>query len=270
LDAGERMIPYVIPYEHFSTVMHKARRLALFTAANVDASESKQRPESGFDYTRDGLGGLRRNDRERWFVDPRVPLQDQLPDRFFTRDDGAFDRGHVVRRNDVTWGESYQQVRRANGDTFHLTNCSPQVAGFNQSSKDGLWGLLEDLIFTQAASERYSVLAGPILDPSDRAFIGQDMQGEALVQIPAKYWKIVVARKENELQSFAFLLEQDLSTVPLEFQVDAMWRQRMITIAALEVLVRYFRFPQILHETDQALAGPGESLRAMHALELWA
>ena len=90
------------------------------------------------------------------------------------------------------------------------------------------------------------------------------------MQIPAKYWKVIVARKGNELQSFGFLLEQDLSTVPLEFQVDAVWRKRMVSIPALEVLVRHFRFPQIIHDTDQAQAEHGEALRAAHALELLA
>ncbi len=39
------------------------------------------------------------------------------------------------RREDVCWGKTYDEVRRANGDTYHTTNCTPQVAGFNQSSK---------------------------------------------------------------------------------------------------------------------------------------
>ena len=29
---------YILPYEHFSVVMHKTRRLALYTASNVDAA----------------------------------------------------------------------------------------------------------------------------------------------------------------------------------------------------------------------------------------
>jgi endonuclease G, mitochondrial len=261
---------HVIPYEHFSLVMFKPRRIALFTASNVDASHAKQEPEPGRDYSRDALGGLRPNDREKWFEDPRVSSQEQLPNRFFDQDGGAFDKGHIVRRNDVTWGDTYEQVQRANGDTFHLTNCSPQVAGFNQSMRDGLWGELENIVFEQAEAEQYTIFAGPVLDPTDQSFRGKDNRGEVLVQIPAKYWKVIVARKGNELQSFAFLLEQDLSTVPLEFQVDAAWQQRMISIPALEVLVRHFRFPQIIHDTDQAQAEHGEALRTAHALELLA
>lgn len=36
---------YMLPCEHFSIVMNKTRRIALFTASNVDASPSRKRPE---------------------------------------------------------------------------------------------------------------------------------------------------------------------------------------------------------------------------------
>jgi DNA/RNA endonuclease G (NUC1) len=63
---------------------------------------------------------------ELWFVDPRLPETSQLSDRFFTKDMGAFDRGHVVRREDVAWGSSYQEVRDAVGDTFHMHQLHPR------------------------------------------------------------------------------------------------------------------------------------------------
>ena len=163
---------HVLPYVHFSAVVDRPRRLPLFTASNVDARPARRRPEPGRDYSRDGLSGLGPNDREAWFTDPRIPEAHQLPDRFYTRDGGAFDKGHVVRRDDVCWGDSYEEVRRANGDTFHTTNCSPQVAGFNRSNQDGLWGRLENEVLRQAAGERLTVLAGPVLDDDDRVFHG--------------------------------------------------------------------------------------------------
>ena len=46
----------------------------------------------------------------------------------------------------MCWGRSYAMVRRGNGDSFHTTNCSPQVKGFNQSGEGGLWGELENFI----------------------------------------------------------------------------------------------------------------------------
>ena len=260
---------HVIPYEHFSVVMFKSRRLALFTAANVRADERSKRPDPSKRYTRRALSGLGRNDREKWFEDPRLSPKHQLPDRFFTKDGGAFDKGHVVRRDDVAWGSSYAEVRRANGDTYHTTNCSPQVKDFNRSSSGGIWGKLENLVLEQARSERYCVFAGPVFDVGDRSFRGFDDQGRVSVQIPQKYWKVVVARNGDDLQTYAFLLEQDLSDVPLEeFSVGEFWRSKMVTIPILESLVQHFTFPEELHHSDQARTGHGELLRESLMIEL--
>ena len=43
-------------YHHFSVVMHRPRRLALFTAVNIDGKLA-QRPS---------------RERDRWYLDPRV------------------------------------------------------------------------------------------------------------------------------------------------------------------------------------------------------
>jgi len=139
-----------------------------------------------------------------------------LPDVFYNKDSGAFDKGHIVRREDVCWGTSRAQVVRANGDTFHTTNCSPQVADFNRSNKAGIWGNLENYILTQAKADHYTLLAGPVLASTDRLFEGKDERGAVSIQIPERFWKIVCARNGQALQAFAFLLEQDLSGVPLE------------------------------------------------------
>lgn len=243
---------YVLHYEHFSLVMHKARRLALFTAANVDASPAAKKPEAGKKYSRKALGGLGQNDREKWFQDPRIATEHQLPDRFFERDDGAFDKGHLTMRSEVAWGFDYDEVRRANGDTFHATNCSPQVKEFNRAifGYHGLWGELEEIVLDEADSEKLCVFAGPVLADDDRNFRGRGHDGELLVQIPSKYWKVIVARKGPGIETFAFVLEQDLTEVALEFGVPAAWRQRRISIAELEATVGLLTFPREMHESD--------------------
>lgn len=49
---------------------------------------------------------------------------------FFTRDRQAFDKGgHIVRRDNIAWGSTYQVALRANADSYHVTNCSPQAGG---------------------------------------------------------------------------------------------------------------------------------------------
>jgi DNA/RNA endonuclease G (NUC1) len=258
---------YVLAYEHFSVVMNQLRRLALFTASNVAADSRRKQPEPDRDYSRRGLSGLRENDREKWFTDPRIPAAHQLPDRFFTKDRASFDKGHIVRREDVAWGYTYDEVRRANGDTYHVTNCSPQVARFNQSSKRGIWGQLENYVLVQAKTEQYSIFAGPVFADNDPFFRGVDDEGAVRVAIPRQFWKIVVANDSTNLQTFAFLLDQDLSQTELEFAVDAEWRSRMISVPKLEELVALIGFPKQLHESDQYRTPGGESLRGKSGIE---
>lgn len=255
-----------LPYHHFSVVMHARRRLALITGANVDSSPARARPEPrpDADYGRAGLGGLGPNDRERWFIDPRLPADQQLPDRFFTRDRKAFDKGHLVRRADVCWGASYDEVRKANGDTFHVTNCSPQVAEFNQASARN-WGALENLVESYAKTERLCVFSGPVLSEADRLFTGFDDDGTIIVPIPSRYWKVIVARAGAELCSFGFVLEQDLSAVQWEFAVPADWRVHMQPIGKIEACAGIV-FPDAVRASDQSGLTGGEAVaRALRA-----
>jgi endonuclease G len=242
---------HVIPYHHFSLVMHKRRRLALFTASNVDATPANRQPEAGFAYTRKALTGIGDGGTERWFTDPRLRGTDQLPDRFFEKDMKAFDKGHLVRRDDVAWGRSFAEIQAANGDTYHTTNCSPQVAGFNRSNHADNWGALEDVVLKQAKSERYCLFSGPVLADDDPVFLGVDDLGAVRVQIPREFWKVVVARGGSGLQAFGFLLTQDLGQTPLEFTVPDTWVVRMIPLAELEGKLRLVRFPAAITTADQ-------------------
>lgn len=244
----------IVPYENFSLAMHRTRRLPIFTAANVDFSIAAKEPEPGRGYSRKALGGLGENDREKWFLDPRLPADCQLPDRFFNKDRQAFDKGHLVRREEVCWGVTYDDVRRANGDTYHVTNCTPQVAGFNQSKFDGLWGELENFIERQGRTEKYCLFAGPVLADDDPVFVGVDDAGPIQVRIPRAYWKVLVAREGSRLQAFGFLLEQDLSRVAFEFDPDPFWRGRMTRLDQIQAQVGLVTFPNALLNADQTPA----------------
>lgn len=225
-----------LDYQNFSILMHRQRRVAWITAANVSREAAMRRPEPGRDYTRKGLGGLGPNDSERWFEDLRLDPRHQLPDVFFTKDQGAFDKGHIVRREDVAWGATYDEIVRANGDTFHVTNCSPQVAQFNQSARgEDNWGDLENLVFASAAQERLCVFAGPVLSDDDHTFVGRDSDGQALrARIPNRYWKVIVAATGSGISAHGFVLEQDLSDVVLEFAVPSNFRRLHVPISAIE------------------------------------
>jgi endonuclease G len=251
----------VLHYQNFSIVMHAKRRLALFTASNATAETKLKKPEAGRDYTRKGLSGLGKNDQEKWFIDPRLDEQFQLTDVFYTRDDGAFDKGHIVRREDVAWGKTYAALRRANGDTYHITNCSPQVAGFNRSNLGGdNWGGLENVVLKGAASERYCQFAGPVLDASDQIFLGAaGGKVKVRVKIPSRFWKVVVVQTQEGVASYGFVLEQDLSDVPLELAVPEMFVKYMEPLTDLQKKAG-ITFPAIVLNADQYDTADGEEM----------
>lgn len=247
---------HIIPYVHFSLCLHKKRRLALLAASNVDYREEMRSPDKTKKYDRDSLGGFAKNDFEAWLTDPRLGEISQIPDEFYSNDRGAFDRGHIVRRDDVCWGSTYEEIRRANGDTYHLTNCSPQVAHYNQSKFNGVWGVLEEVVKDNAKSEQLVVFSGCVLRDEDKYFTARYKKQDLKFKVPATFWKVVVAKKENgSLQAFGFVLDQDLSGVELtyEFDIDPSWREYMFSLREIEDMTgSNIRFDQALHDADQA------------------
>lgn len=239
-------------YQNFSIKMHAARRLALVTAANVTADPTLKKPEKGRNYTRRGLSGLDKNDQERWIIDPRLDEKFQLPDVFFTKDRKAFDKGHLVRREDVAWGSTYDELRRANGDTYHVTNCSPQTAELNRSgSGENNWGDLENHVLGFAAKEKLVVFAGPVLNPADTVFVGTGGSGRQLwAKIPSRFWKVIVAPTQDGLAAFGFMLEQDLSNVAFEYIVAEEFLPNMRSLADIVELTGV-HFPEVVTNADQ-------------------
>jgi endonuclease G len=255
----------VLDYQNFSIRMHAQRRLALVTASNIAREAKLRRPDPSQDYTRKGLTRLGKNDQEKWFYDPRLEDRYQLPDIFFVKDRGAFDKGHIVRREDVAWGQTYDLLVRANGDSFHVTNCSPQVANYNRSNLGvDNWGNLENVVFSEASSERLCVFAGPVLDPSDQVFIGRGDGGQQLAaRIPTRFWKVIVARAGTGIAAFGFVLEQDLSKVDWEFTVPAEFIPYLTKISDIEAMTGVAFSPE-LRNADQfgTQQGPDIAQRA--------
>ena len=248
-----------LDYRHFSIMMHEKRRLALFVASNVTAERALKRPDAAQSYTRRDLTGLCKNDQEKWFVDPRLNDEFQLPDLFYTRDDGAFDKGHIARRDDVAWGESHAELKQANGDTYHVTNCSPQVAAYNRSA-NGVdnWGDLENVVLAQASSERLCLFAGPVLAEGDAWFLGRLGGGQRVrVQIPSRFWKVVVALVESGLASFGFVLEQDLSAMPQEeFVAPDEFKRFMMPLSEIAAMTGVVFDPAVVEADQFELRGP--------------
>lgn len=99
-------------------------------------------------------------------------------------------------------------MQKGNGDTYHVTNCSPQVAEFNRSaSGEGNWGDLEDLVQKETKCEKAIVFSGPALAEVDRNFRRVDEAGTAHVQIPSRFWKIIVVKGAGRPNAYGFALD---------------------------------------------------------------
>ncbi|MGK3206214.1 DNA/RNA non-specific endonuclease [Amycolatopsis sp. MEPSY49] len=172
---------YVLPYHHFSVVMNKVRRLAFFTAVNIDGRTSQ---------------ALRR-EADHWSLDPRVDVGEQVGEEIYTAN--PLDRGHLVRRLDPAWGALAQL---GNDDTFHFTNCSPQHKDFNQNKTT--WAGLEDYVLNNAENSalKVSVVTGPVLAEDDDRYRG--------VRLPRQFWKVVaMVKADGTLSATAYLLSQE-------------------------------------------------------------
>jgi endonuclease G len=255
-----------LKYHKFSIVVHKQRRMALFTAANVDWRES-QREIDGRKPSRKELNGFTRDEREDWMIDSRIPLDHQLPDYFYSKDGGAFDKGHLVRRDDVAWGSTFEDMQMGNGDTFHTTNCSPQTAEFNRPG-DMNWGALEKMVEDETAAEKVCVFSGPVLDEGDQFFHGLiKSRVPVSVQIPQRYWKIIVANVGGQPAAYGFVLDQDLSDVDLhaEMAIPDAWKDYLRPISEIESYLNGLaRLPELRSwdQYDVVKSGGSESVAA--------
>ncbi len=174
---------YVLPYHHYSVVMNGKRRQAYFTAVNIDGKAFRH---------------ITRED-DRWYFDPRIQRSEQVGNKLYKYN--PLDRGHLVRRQDPSWGKTRAIAKTANDDTFHYTNCSPQHKDLNQSN--ATWAGLEDYILDNARAEdlKVSVFTGPVFRSDDPPYRG--------VQLPREFWKVAVMVKPNgKLSATAYLLSQ--------------------------------------------------------------
>jgi endonuclease G len=181
----------LLHYTHFSLAMSRSRKLAMFTAVNMDGSQSvsiKRTPD-------------------KWSYDGRVPLEAQLGEELY--EDNDLDRGHLVRREDPNWG-TQEEALTANDDTFHFTNCSPQMHAMNAVT----WVGLESYILKNARvwQERVTVFTGPVLGVDDLTYRG--------VRIPIAFWKVLAFLSDSGRPSAtAYMVDQEneLSTLEAAF-----------------------------------------------------
>lgn len=201
LDAGGTRLDYT----HFSVSMSRSRRLALYVGVNIDGGLH--------------VDVLRSNDS--WAYDGRLPMDAQLGDELYANN--GLDRGHLVRRQDPNWGD---EATVANLDTFHFTNCSPQMSAFNQKT----WLELEDYILdnTQRWKARATVFTGPVLAADDRVYRG--------AKIPKAFWKVVAyLGDDGKPSASAYMIDQsrELGQLDLVFGQLRTYRRSVLQIEQL-------------------------------------
>ncbi|RLK52860.1 DNA/RNA non-specific endonuclease [Microbacterium telephonicum] len=198
-----------LDYTHFSLSMSLERRLARIVAWNIDGRAlvpGETVPRSGVDFR----------------LDPRVPADGQVGDELYARND--LDRGHVARRADLLWGPD---AARANEDSFFFTNITPQRSAFNQASRGGLWGRLEDDLLALATLDRARIVVfgGPVLTDADPVYRG--------IGIPTAFWKAFVYEIDGAPRAQAFLLRQSLDGLGTGAFPDDEWRTYRLPFARL-------------------------------------
>lgn len=189
LAPAEGQDPHILRYHHFSAVVRADRQLPAFTAVNIDGKASRSINRM--------TGQLEAS--ETWFNDPRISPDDQLKQPYYAHQiPRIFDRGHLVRRLDPAWGPIDADAYDAEIDTFHFTNCCPQISTFNQH----LWLSIEDFALENAKSEkdRITVISGPIFARDDPSY--RD------VRVPRRFWKVVVRVVNDRFRTTAFIADQ--------------------------------------------------------------
>ncbi len=211
-----------LAYWNYSVVMNKDRRLAFFSAANVDPGK--------FSGKRDAAG-------DKWYKDTRIPEELQIGADFYgeqktfeaSRASSPFDQGHLTRRKDLQWGDTAKQAKRNGDDSFHYTNCSPQHWQFNQNNKAcGIWFRLEEsAISTLSDSGKLCIINGPVFNAPlcttgpDGKFV-LSLKGPRKpdgmfggVRIPRMFFKVIAFKRSGNLVARAFVVTQEglLATV---------------------------------------------------------
>ncbi|SDB10743.1 DNA/RNA non-specific endonuclease [Pseudomonas sp. NFACC13-1] len=194
-----------LDYQHFSIVLSRRRRLALMAGVNIDGASSVEIARG----------------RDAWAYDGRIPSDAQIGEALYAGN--LLDRGHLVRRQDPNWGSDAQT---ANNDTFHFTNCSPQMAAFNQKT----WLELEDYILdnTRRWKARATIFTGPLFRDDDQTYRG--------VQIPTAFWKVVAfLGDDGKPSASAYMIDQrqELEKLELVFGALKTYRRSVDQIEAL-------------------------------------
>lgn len=212
----------LLPYTHFSVLMSETRRLPIYTVENIDGSLKIK---------------LKRKDT--WGFDPRIPAAAQVGHHEFYGPE-PFDKGHMVRRENAGWGQTLEEARLGEDDTFVYPNAIPQMPQLNQVT----WLSLEDYVLENARTFGFkvSVFTGPVFRADDPAYGG--------VQVPTDFWKVVVAidAETQKLLVSAYLLSQE-GFMPVEGFRYGPFKTYQVPLKKIEELAD-LKFSKALRDAD--------------------
>lgn len=198
-----------IKHARYSIVFNEDRGFALLTAHNIDGASLI--PE----------GVIKRVNNFR--NDPLVSNALQVDnDQGYVHN--RWDRGHLVRRRAMHWGNQTDAVA-ADRESFYWTNIAPQ----HEKLHDCAWGDIEDWMMdvTQHQDKKACVFTGPVLTSEDPEHINKP--GENPIRIPAGFWKIFVIKHQTRLRAAAFLVWQRDFDNPEPVTFDPVLEQVRIT-----------------------------------------
>lgn len=227
LDARIGEDPNELKYHHFSIVMNAERRLAYFTACNIDGKLTRHvnRADKTVDMhpTITDLQIESAEASDDFSIDWRVNPDEQMGIEFYqkqkvpgfpiaqSRDRIArmFQKGHIIMRGDPAWGTKAMALA-GEADSFFYTNAAPQLGFFNQGSRDNhpgekgklRWRAVETYVLRNAVKERerVCVFAGPVFEDDDPIYRDHP--------VPMQFWKIVVWSDGGTPKSIALLASQ--------------------------------------------------------------
>lgn len=209
---------FVLNYYHYSVAMNVKRRTAWFSAGMIDGTHFQ-------DFKRG---------KDKWFLDPRIDSKFQMGEELYAA--ANTDKGHLTRFKDLSWGAAMAEAVKSTNDTFHFTNCTLQLDGFNELPSR--WQGLEQFLLEQHAKKderKMIVITGPVLLDSDPSYKNPSMNYTA--RIPLAFWKVCCLRRQDgTLSATGFKMSQeDITALPgFEEKFDVGMAQ--VTIQELEDL----------------------------------
>jgi endonuclease G len=225
-----------LKYFNYSVVMHKERRFAIYSAANLsyDQRYEMRRPP------------------DVWRYDTRIDRKYQVGESYYKSN--KFDRGHLTRREDLEYGRTRRIAVASAADTCHFTNCTPQHSKFNQGKS--LWQGIEMHILENAVENdafNAQLFTGPVFDEGDPEY--RD------IQYPLRYWKVVVAvNSAKKLFATAYILDQ--SEVIAQYGIEAVGEVPFAPYGTYQVKVQ-----EVEALTGLKFTGGGKSLSDFDPLE---